>query len=96
MRRASSHSCAVPGCSRTGLNQISIRCRVSHSGSAPKGKGRTGAIWSPETGAFLCDRHALDGARITVLFEPDDSRKTTVKVIAGHPAAERTTPIKQP
>ena len=96
MSRGSTHPCAVPGCSRSGLNQISVRCRVSHGGAAPKGKGRTGAIWSPETGAFLCDRHALSGARITLIFEPDDSKETTVRVIAGSPAAERVMPIKQP
>ena len=34
-------------------------------------------------GAFLCDEHALGGATITLLYEPDDSHQTTVRVIGA-------------
>jgi hypothetical protein len=33
---------------------------------------------------------------MTLLFEPDGSQETTIKVIAAKTVEERTTPIKQP
>jgi hypothetical protein len=38
----------------------------------------------------------MGGAHITLLFEPDRSKHTTVKVIAATTVEERTTQIKQP
>jgi len=37
----------------------------------------------------------MGGAHITVLYEPDGSKQTTVKVVAAATADERTTPIRQ-
>jgi len=33
---------------------------------------------------------------MTLLFEPNSSKETTIKVIAAKTVEERTTPIKQP
>jgi hypothetical protein len=90
------HTCIVPGCGSEGRNRLGIRCRVAHAGPSPiKGKGKTDALWSPDADAYLCDSHAMSGAHMTLFFEPDGSKKTTVKVIAGTTVEERTTPIKQ-
>ena len=90
------HQCIVPGCRRAGRNKLGVRCRVSHDGSPPiAGKSKSHALWSPDADAFLCDHHALGGAHVTILFEPDGSKQTTVKVIAAAHADERTRPIKQ-
>jgi hypothetical protein len=90
------YSCAVPGCPRKGRNRLGIRCRIAHDGPSPVlGKGKTDALWAPDADAYLCNEHALSGAHVTLLFEPDHSQEITVKVIGAMTAAERTTPIKQ-
>ena len=96
MTPATSHACVVPGCPREGRNKLGIRCRVWHDGTAPiKGKSKTAALWAPDAEAYLCDQHALGGATITMLLEPDGSKQTTIRVIAATTVEERTTPIKQ-
>jgi hypothetical protein len=95
--RTSSHQCIVPGCPDEGRNRIGVRCRVAHREESPfPTKGRTAGLWSPDAEAYVCDRHALGGAHMTLLFEANDSRETTIKVIAASSVDERTTPIKQP
>lgn len=90
------HRCVVPDCMNEGRNKLGVRCRVWHdAGNAPLGKGKTGALWSPDAEAYLCDKHALGGAHMTLLFEPNSTHKTTIKVIAATTVEERTTPIKQ-
>ena len=91
------HACIVPGCTVEGRNRLGVRCRVAHDGPAPlPGKGRTSALWSPDAEAYICDAHALGGAHLTLLVEPDASQEVTIKVIATRTVDERTTPIKQP
>jgi hypothetical protein len=95
---ATAHECIVPGCPREGRNKLGVRCRIAHRGQTagfPE-KGRTAGLWSPDADAYLCDEHALGGAHMTLLFEPNNSRETTIKVIASATSEERTTPIKQP
>ena len=58
-------------------------CRVWHDGPYPHRNDKTGALWAPDANAFLCDEHALGGATITLLYEPDASRQTTVRVIGA-------------
>ena len=92
-----SHDCVVPGCAGEGRNRLGVRCRVAHDRPGPiPGKGKTDALWSPDANAYLCDTHALNGAHITLVFEPDNSKMTTVKVIAATTVDERMTQIKQP
>jgi len=49
---------------------------------------------APDAEAYLCEQHAMSGAHMTVLFEPDNSQETTIKVIAATTVVERTTPIR--
>jgi hypothetical protein len=90
------HTCIVPGCNSEGRNRLGVRCRVAHAGPGPiQGKGKTDALWAPDADAYLCDSHAMNGAHMTLLFEPDGSKQMTVKVIAATTVEERRTPIKQ-
>lgn len=87
--------CIVPGCSRDGRNKLGVRCRVwHHSGNAPHGKGKTGALWAPDAEAYLCDEHAMGGGQITLLFEPDRSEQITVRAIAATTVEARTVGIR--
>jgi len=94
---ATGHDCIVPGCKREGRNRLGVRCRIAHYGPTlfPK-KGKTAALFSPDAEAYLCDHHALAGATITLFFEPNNSKQTTLRVVAAATVEERTTDIKQP
>lgn len=89
-------TCVVPGCARPGKNKLGVRCRVWYEPSPVPGKTKTSALWAPDADAFLCDDHALGGAHITLIFEPNDSGETAIRVIAAPKGDERTRPIKQP
>ncbi len=94
---ATAHDCIVPGCKREGRNRLGVRCRIAHDEPTLfPAKGKTAALFSPDAEAYLCDYHALNGATITLMFEPNSSKQTTIRVIAGTTVEERTTPIKQP
>jgi hypothetical protein len=88
-------SCIVPGCQREGRNKLGARRRVWHDGPYPHGKGKTSALWAPDAEAFLCDEHALGGATMTLLYEPDGSAKTTVRVIGARHVEPRSVRIKK-
>jgi hypothetical protein len=89
-----SHTCIVPGCRREGQDKLGVRCRVWHDGPYRHGKGKTAALWAPDADALLCDEHALGGASITLLYEPDGSKRTTVRVIGAKHVEGRVRPIK--
>ncbi len=55
----------------------------------------TTALWAPDFDAFLCDAHALGGAHITLIYEPNDSGETAIKVIGAPHVDERRTRIRQ-
>lgn len=84
--------CIVPGCPETGRNKLGVRCRVWYDTHKTKGQGS--AVWSPDADAFLCDKHATQGADMTLVFVPNTSGTTTLRVIAGTTTRERTVPIK--
>jgi DNA-binding CsgD family transcriptional regulator len=86
--------CVVPGCPRPGKNKLGVRCRVWHEPSPVPGKGKTAALWAPDADAFLCDEHALSGATITLLFEPNTSGTTWIRVLGVPAGDERIRPIK--
>jgi hypothetical protein len=86
--------CVVPGCEQPGKHKLGVRCRVWHEPSPVAGKSKTSALWAPDADAFLCDEHALGGAHITLIYEPNDSGETALKVIAAPHADERRTPIR--
>ena len=94
--RAGHRACVVPGCAKEGRNKLGVRCRVWHDGPYSHGKAKTAALWAPDTDAYRCDEHALGGATITLLYEPDGSRRTTVRVIGARHADERVVDIREP
>lgn len=84
----------APDCGSPGKHRLGVRCRVWHGPSPVAGKSKTSALWAPDSDAFLCDQHALSGAHITLIFEPNDSGETAVKVIAAPHTDDRRTPIR--
>ncbi|HEY7018918.1 MAG TPA: hypothetical protein VH297_10670 [Gaiellaceae bacterium] len=89
--------CIVNDCPYPGRNQLGIRCRVAHDGASPfPNKKRTDAIFSIETDAFLCDKHALSGGTLALMFEPDSSEEVKIEVLADRPVEARSKHIKQP
>lgn len=77
-------SCIIPGCLNLAENNLSVRLR----------RPDTTAIWAPNTEAFVCDEHAVQGLHITVILEPKNDHKLETKVCGVRPpTANRITPI---
>jgi hypothetical protein len=73
--------CIVPGCSRSADNALGVRLR----------KPDTSAIWAPQTGAHVCNRHARSGARITLLYEATDTGRVELRLQGvAEPLVRRT------
>ena len=77
--------CIVPGCLVEATNNLGVRLR----------RPDTSAIWAPNTAAYVCDRHAVAGARLTLLFEPTETGHIEVGVYGATHQAGRTTLIRQ-
>ena len=77
--------CVVPGCAREAVNNLSIRLR----------RPDTSAIWAPNMEAFVCDEHAITGARIHVLYEATSSGEIETHVHGWASEPARTTEIRQ-
>jgi hypothetical protein len=77
--------CIVPGCGREAPNNLGVRLR----------RPDTTAIWAPNTEAYVCDHHAMAGARLTLLFEPDSGGEVEVSVLGTTAAVTRVTPIRE-
>lgn len=78
--------CIVPGCSRQATNNLSIRLR----------RPDTSAIWAPNLDAFVCNIHAVSGARMHVLYEATGSGEIETHVHGWQADPSRTTEIRQP
>jgi len=76
-------TCIVPGCPLEAGNNLGIRLR----------RPDTSAIWAPNTEAYVCDQHALSGARVTIIYEPADTGQVEVVVNGAAPAVARRTTI---
>lgn len=88
--------CVIPDCTGTGKHRIGLRCRVMSEPSPIPGKGKTDALWSVESDAYLCDMHALGGVDITLMIEPSTSGWASVRVPgAGAKVQPRKVQIKQ-
>ena len=98
MSESTDHECIVPGCVRQGRNQLGVRCRIAHSEESPfPNKTRTHALFSVESGAYLCDSHALGGLELTLIVAPTNSEAASLTAVCGQAmAGPRTTSIKQP
>ena len=78
-----SQPCAIPGCPKTGKHRLGLRCRVMVEPSPVAGKGKTDALWSVDSEAYLCDEHALKGIDATLMVDPNTSGVASVRVITG-------------
>lgn len=79
----SSARCSIPGCRAPVTHCFSIRMRREDSG----------ADWAPNHPAYFCTPHACDGAKVTVLYEPNQSGAVDVSLVATKTVTERTTRI---
>lgn len=77
-------SCIIPGCRNLAPHNLSVRLR----------RPDTSAIWAPNTEAFLCDTHAAQGLRVTIILEPTTTGNIET-IVSGTtpPSVNRTTPI---
>lgn len=57
------------------------------------GKGKTDALWSVESDAFLCDQHAVAGLDVTLMLEANKSGVASVRVVGRKPTS-RSVKIK--
>jgi hypothetical protein len=58
------------------------------------GKGKTDALWSVESDAFLCDQHAVSGLDVTLLLEANRSGAASIRVL-GRKSGSRKVKIKR-
>src|SRR4051812_10557212 len=78
--------CVVPGCTRPASNNLSVRLR----------RPNTSAIWAPNLDAFVCDHHAVAGARIHVLYEATETGEIETHVHGWDAEPARRTEIRNP
>lgn len=83
--------CAIPNCTQVGKHRLGVRCRVMEEPSPIAGKGKTDALWSVESDAFLCDGHAVSGLDVTLMFEANRSGAASVRVVGRTSAARKVT-----
>ena len=76
--------CIVSICGNDAIHNIGIRLR----------RPDTSAIWAPDTNAFVCNDHAVQGLTIQIVLTPNESGEieTVVSSPGGDPVI-RTTPI---
>jgi hypothetical protein len=84
------------GCSEAGKHRLGLRCRVMREPSPIRGKRKTHALWSAESDAYLCDKHALSGLDVTLLIETNRTGAVALRALSGGRAGEpRRVAIKQ-
>ena len=77
-------ACIFPNCPNPGNHNFSVRLR----------RPDTTAIWAPNTQAYVCDDHAAQGVRITVVLEPTQTANVETHIVATDGSiVDRTTPI---
>jgi hypothetical protein len=76
-------NCIVPGCPLDATNNLGVRLR----------RPNTSAIWAPNTEAFVCDKHAVSGARLTIHYEATSSGDVEVIVSGVTDPLSRVTSI---
>ena len=77
-------ACIIAGCRNRARHNIGVRLR----------RPSTRAIWAPNTDAYLCDEHAVQGLRVEVVLTPTTTgRIETVVSSPGGRTVTRRTPI---
>lgn len=77
--------CIVPECTRDATNNLGIRLR----------RRDTRAIWAPNTEAYVCDHHAMSGARLNIFYEATASGEVEIDVHGSTREVSRSTPIRR-
>ncbi len=78
--------CIIAACENPATHNVGVRLR----------RPSTRAIWAPNTPAYLCDHHATQGLRITVILEPVPTHQIeTVVSSPGGGSVSRRTPIRR-
>jgi hypothetical protein len=62
------HVCMVPGCHEPGRHAVTLRVR----------RPDTTAVIAPNTGAYLCDRHAESGFEMDIVLRPNETRRAEI------------------
>jgi hypothetical protein len=76
--------CIISGCDNHADNNFGIRLR----------RADTSAIWAPNSSAYICDLHAVQGLKITVVVEANPTGKIQTKIGGvGTALVSRTTKI---
>ena len=76
--------CIISGCENHADNNFGVRLR----------RADTSAIWAPNSAAYICDAHAVQGLKITVVVEATATGKIQTKVGGpGTTTVSRTTKI---
>lgn len=85
MQQAQPEPCIVTRCQNPAFHNIGIRLR----------RPSTRAIWAPNTDAFVCDVHAVQGFRIEITLTPTATGQieTEVRSQPGRLTIRRTTQI---
>lgn len=79
--------CIIPSCKNVASHNFGVRLR----------RPDTSAIWAPNSEAYFCDAHAVSGATITVLIEPNSTGEIETKIVGlDPPTADRVTKINNP
>ena len=76
--------CLIHGCTKTPTHVLSLRMRRQDSG----------ADWAPNTEAYFCTKHAVEGALIEVLYTPNLTRTIEIAVSAPMRKVTRLTSIR--
>lgn len=80
-------NCIIPGCRNPADNNFGVRLR----------RADTTAIWAPNTDAYICDQHAVQGLKVNVIFEPTSDGQIQTRISSMQtPSANRITPIRNP
>lgn len=80
-------ACIIAGCKNPAPHNFSVRLR----------RPSTRAIWAPNTEAYMCDQHATQGLKVTVVLEPTETREIETEISSpGGRTVRRRTPVVQP
>ncbi len=80
-------ACIIAGCTNRARHNFSVRLR----------RPNTRAIWAPNTEAYICDDHAVQGLKVEVLLTPtEDGRIETAISSPGGRTVRRRTRIVNP
>ena len=76
--------CIIEGCPSPGTNHLGVRLRRSDGT----------AIWAPNTGASVCDKHGAYGMKVGVTLELTSGHLLETEVRSNGNSITRVSPIR--